>query len=137
MTTEVIDIAFHGTSFPSTYIGKGTIIGNPLGDFGSSGQRVRGKFTSNGNAVNIPVGFMPARVKVVNTTDGITWEWQTGMPVANSVKTVLGGSLTSAQDTGSAITASGSVTDGTGGNGAVLLSATLCGSAKNIAYDIS
>lgn len=135
MTTSVIDIQFHGTSFPSSYTGVGTLIGNPLMHKG--GQGVSGNFTSNGNAVNIPLGFVPTDVEIVNVTDGITWKWQKGMPAANSVKFVLGGSLAGTQDTGSAITVSGSVTDGSGGNGACLLSSTLCGTSKNITYKIS
>lgn len=136
MTTNIIDTAFHGTSFPAGYTGPGTLIGNPVNSPAGSAQGVSGKFTSNGNATQINCGFFVTKVKIVNTTDGITWEWQLGMPAANSVKTVLGGSLTSAQDTGSAITTAGSLTDGTGGIGSVTLSTTLCGTSKNITYEI-
>jgi hypothetical protein len=138
MTTNVIDTTFHGSSFPSTYVGPGTLIGNPISDGpDAGGQGVGGYFTSNGNATQILLGFVATKVKVINTTDGITWEWQRGVPAANSVKTTLGGSLASVQDTSSQITVTGSVADGTGGNGSVTLGATLCGTAKNITYEIS
>lgn len=136
MATEIIDTAFHGTSFPTGYIGKGTIIGNPVNSPAASAQGVSGFFTSNGNPVQINNGFVATRVRLVNSTDGITWEWQYGMPAANSVKNVLGGSPTSTQDTSSQISTTGSVTDGTGGGGTVTLGATLCGTAKRINYFI-
>lgn len=136
MATSIIDTAFHGTSFPTGYTGPGTLIGNPINSPEASSQAVSGKFTSNGNAVQINTGFVATSVEIVNITDGITWSWQYGMPAANSIKTTLGGSLASVQDTGSAITTSGSITDGTGGIGTVTLSATLCGTAKNITYTI-
>lgn len=139
MTTSIIDTAFHGTSFPagSIYTGPGTLIGNPINSPEGSAQGVSGFFTSNGNAIQINVGFVPTRVEIVNTTDGITWMWEFGMPAANSVKTTLGGSFASVQDTGSAITVTGSVTDGSGGIGTVTLSATLAGTAKNITYKVN
>lgn len=138
MTTNVIDTSIHGSSFPSTYTGPGTLIGNPIQDGADAGgQGVSGYFTSNGNATEILCGFVPTEVEIVNTTDGITWEWQYGMPAANSVKFVLGGSLAGTQDTGSAITVTGSINNGTGGNGSVTLSSTLCGTSKNITYKIS
>ncbi len=138
MATDIIDTMFHGTSFPSSYTGPGTLIGNPLNDGADAGgQGVAGYFTSDGNAVQINLGFVATEVEIVNTTDGITWYWQRGMPAANSVKFVLGGSLAGTQDTGSAITVTGSTSDGTGGNGNVTLSSTVCGTAKNITYKIS
>ena len=132
MTTEVIDVAFHGTSFPATYIGPGTIIGNPV-VAASVVERLHGYFTSNGNAVSIKPGFRPLLIKVVNTTDGLVWEWQYGMPAANSIKTTLGGSLASVQDTSSQL----ALVDGGAGVFTLTLGATLCGTAKNITYCIS
>jgi hypothetical protein len=132
MTTSIIDTTLHTSSFPSTYTGPGTLIGNPV-PAGGVVESVAGYFTSNGNVVQINVGFRPIAINIINTTDGITWGWQYGMPAANSVKTTLGGSLASVQDTGTAI----SVANGpAGGNGSstVTLSATLTGTAKNICY---
>jgi hypothetical protein len=137
MTTNIIDTMFHGSSFPSTYTGPGTLIGNPVNAPDGSGQEVAGYFTSNGNATQINIGFVATEVEIVNVTDGITWKWQIGMPAANSIKTVLGGSLTSAQDTTSQITVSGSLSNGTGGIGTVTLGTTLCGTAKSITYKIT
>ena len=137
MTINIIDTMFHGSSFPSSYTGPGTLIGNPVNIPDAGGQGVAGNFTSNGNATQINIGFVATEVEIVNVTDGITWKWQTGMPAANSVKTVLGGSLTSAQDTTSQITITGSTKDGSGGIGTVTLGATLCGTAKNITYKIT
>ena len=138
MATDIIDTSLHTTSFPPGYTGPGTLIGNPVSDGpDNGGQGVAGYFTSDGNAVQINVGFLATEVEIVNTTDGITWKWQRGMPAANSVKFVLGGSLAGTQDTGSAITVTGSVSDGSGGNGNVTLSATVTGTAKNIIYKIS
>ena len=134
MTTSIIDTSLHTSSIPATYTGPGTLVGNPVSKNETSG--VAGFFTSNGNAVQINVGFVPTRVKIVNTTDGITWEWQTGMPTTNSVKILLGGSPTLTQDTGSAIVVAGSISNGTGGIGTVTLSTTLCGTAKNITYEM-
>lgn len=137
MTTNIIDTMFHGSSFPSTYTGPGTLIGNPVNSPDGAAQGVSGYFTSNGNATQINTGFLATKVEIVNVTDGITWTWEYGMPAANSVKTTLGGSLASVQDTSSQISTSGSITNGTGGIGTVTLGATLCGTGKTITYKIN
>lgn len=132
MTTNVVDGALGIASFPSTYTGPGTLIGNArkMGDV-SNYQWYN--FTSNGNATQINAGFTPRKVKVVNTTDGIVWEWQYGMPAANSIKTTLGGSFASVQDTASQITISTDLA----GNSTVTLGATLNGSAKNLCVELA
>lgn len=133
MTTNIIDPSMHLSSFPTTYTGNGTLVGNTTQGAGVP-ERVNGNFTSNGNATQINSGFLPTHIYIVNTTDGITWEWMQGMPAANSVKTTLGGSLASVQDTGSAFTIT---KDGSPGNVcSVTLSATLCGTSKNICFEI-
>lgn len=132
MTINIIDGAFRSAAFPSTYTGPGTLIGNArkMGDV-SNYQWYN--FTSNGNVTQINAGFTPRRVKVVNTTDGIVWEWTYGMPVANAIKTTLGGSFASVQDTSSQITISVDLA----GNSTVTLGATLNGTAKNLCVELA
>lgn len=132
MTTNVIDGALSVSSIPTTYTGPGTIAGNArkMGDV-SNYQWYN--YTSNGNVTQLNVGFTPRKVKVVNTTDGLTWEWQYGMPAANSVKTTLGGSFASVQDTSSQITISTDLA----GNSTLTLGATLNGSAKNLCVELA
>lgn len=132
MTTSIIDGAINAASFPAQYTGPGTLIGNgrKMGDV-SNYQWYN--FTGNGNTIQINCGFIARKVKVVNTTDSITWEWQYGMPAADSVKIVLGGSLAGTLDTGGAIT----INDELAGNGYVTLSATCAPSAKNICVEIA
>lgn len=131
MTTDVIDPSLHTSSIPATYTGPGTVVGNTV-QSGPSEEDVFGHFTSTGNATQINVGFKPMKIKVVNTTDAITWEWTYGMPAADAVKIVLGGSLAGTLDTGGAFT----IADGGSGNFTVTLSATVCGTSKNICFEI-
>jgi hypothetical protein len=134
MTTNVIDGALGVSSIPTTYTGPATLVGNArkMGDV-SNYQWYN--FTSNGNATQINCGFVPRKIKVVNTTDGITWEWQYGMPAANSIKTTLGGSLASVQDTSSQITIA--IDYAPGNVGTVTLGATLNGTGKNICVELA
>lgn len=132
MTTSIIDGSLHVSAFPTTYTGPGTLIGNAKNSLMGDNHQYY-YFTSNGNAVEILCGFVPRRIDVVNTTDGITWSWQYGMPAANSIKTTLGGSLASVQDTGSAFTIGG---DTMGNVGNLTLSSTLCGTSKNICVEL-
>lgn len=129
MATKIIDIALAKSSFPATYVGPGTLIGNPkrAGDV-SNHQWL--KFTSTGDAVKVPLGFMPRTVRVFNETDAISWEWRYGMAAANAIKLVLGGSPASTLDTGSAITVEGD--ELANGVGTVTLSAAAVGTSKNI-----
>lgn len=136
MTTDIIDPSFHLSAFPSgnLYTGPGTVVGNTI-QSGGDETDVHGYFTSTGNATQINIGFRPMRIKVVNTTDNIQWEWLYGFPATNSQKTVAAGTVT--QDTGSAIVP----TDQAGltnieGNWIATLSATLCGTSKNIVFHV-
>jgi hypothetical protein len=106
MSTDIIDVTLHTTSFPPTYIGKGTLIGNPY-QAADVPETIVLKVTSAGNAISIPVGFFPTNVRVFNSTDGIIWEQMYGMPAANAIKTTLGGSFASVVDTTGQITVSG------------------------------
>lgn len=130
MTTSIIDAALNSASFPTTYTGVGTLIGNPrkMGDV-SNYQWFN--FTSNGNAVQINCGFIAREVKVYNTTDGLIWEQVYGMAAANSLKTTIS-APTITVDTSSQIT----INDELAGNGYVTLGATLCGTSKNICVKI-
>lgn len=133
MTTSIIDCSLHTSSFPSTYTGQGTLIGNPVNG-GDIRQLVAGTFTSNGNTIQLNNGFAPMKVRIMNNTDGISWEWQYGMPAANSIKTTYGGSLASVVDTGSAITFTSDNGQNPGNVESTTLSATLAGTAKSISY---
>lgn len=129
MTTDVIDAGVY--TRPTSYTGPGTVDGHCLVG-GGVDDHITGYFTSTGNATQINAGFRPRSVKVVNTTDAITWAWQHGMPDADSVKIVLGGSLAGTLDTGAAIT----VATSGGGNYTVTFSTTLCGTSKNICFEL-
>ena len=133
MTTDVIDIALNTSAFPSTYTGPGTLIGNPRRDTGDN-NHLYGYFTSDGNAVNIPLGFKPLSVRLKNMTDGIDWEWQYGMAATDTRKTTLTGPVI-ATDTTSAIVPSELSANG-GGNWQVLISAAAAGTAKLILFEI-
>lgn len=134
MTTSIIDPALHVSSFPTTYTGAGTLIGNCI-QSGGDETDVHGYFTSNGNTVQINIGFNPMHIKIMNTTDVIVWEWMYGMAATNTLKTVTAGTTT--VDTGSAIvpTDQGGLTN-IEGNWIVTLSATLCGTSKLIVFHI-
>ena len=93
MTTNVIDINIHGSSFPATYTGSGDTIGNPVLTVAGV-SRVSGYFTGKGNAVNIPVGFQPTYVCVADETNVIIWEWYRGQASTHAWKTVTAGTKT-------------------------------------------
>lgn len=133
MTTNIIDTTLHVAAFPTTYTGQGTLIGNPC-QGADIRQLVAGSFTSNGNATQLNVGFAPLFVKVMNNTDGISWEWRQGMPAANTIKTTYGGSLASVVDTTSQVTLTSDNGQSPGNVDTVLLGTTLNGTAKSIAY---
>lgn len=83
-----------------------------------------GKFTGDGAATTLKLGYNPSYIVVVNETDTIRWEKIKGMAAANSMK--LTGTPTFAIDTGSAILFNG--------DGTVTLSATLGANAKAISW---
>lgn len=121
--TKYIDTAVKVRS--ATYTGPGTLDGNCVQDAGL-GQMVTGYFTSANEDVVLLLGFQPRRIWVLNETDGVSFERVTGMAAANSIKSVLGGSLAVTLDTGSAIVES----DGGSGNFSVTLPAATVGNAK-------
>jgi hypothetical protein len=126
MPTKIIDTSLHVAAFPAGYTGPGTIIGNPVN---SQGKDVFGYFTSDGNVVQINVGFNPLKVDITDVAGVLMWGWQLGMPATNSIKTATGATTI---DTASGIT----VTTDLAGNGTVTLSATVVGTGKTICYQI-
>jgi hypothetical protein len=134
MATDIIDPSMHLSAFPSTYIGPGTVVGNCV-QSGGDETDLHGYFTSDGNATQINIGFRPMRIRVTNTTDVILWDWMYGFPATDTIKTVSGGTVT--LDTGSAIvsTEQAGLTN-IAGNWITTLSATLCGTSKNICFHI-
>jgi len=129
MTTDIIDPLLHKSSFPTTYIGPGTVVGNPR--FSPDADLLTGYFTSDGNATQIDVGFEAQVIEVTNVTDGIVTKWQRGMPAGDTIKTTLGGSFASVIDTNGLITVT--TVDG---RSSILLSATEDGSGKLILYSV-
>lgn len=129
MTTSVIDVTLHGSSFPATYIGDGTLIGNPLLSLDGV-IAITGYFTGPGNAVSIPLGFQPTYIIVADETNVITWEWFRGQAAGHCWKSVAAGTMTI--DTTSEI----SVSTDAAGNTTVTLGATLAASSANLSYRI-
>jgi hypothetical protein len=126
MPTRIIDTSLHVPVFPPAYTGPGTLIGNPVN---SQGKDVFGYFTSDGNVVQINVGFTPLKVDITDVAGVLMWSWQLGMPATNSIKTATGATTI---DTASGIT----VFTDVAGNGQVTLSATICGTGKVICYQV-
>jgi len=129
MTVNVIDLALHTAAFPSTYTGPGNLIGNPSESVGEV-VSISGYFTGAGNVTNIPVGFQPKHIQIVDETDVIVWEWFRGMAATHVLKTVTVGTLT--VDATSAIT----VNTDLAGNCTISLSAALAASGSNLIYKI-
>lgn len=125
MPTQVIDTALHLAAFPVGYTGPGTMIGNCVNSGGEACD-VFGFFTSDGNVVQLNVGFKPLMVEIVDVAGVLTWKWQWGMPANNSIKNA-------------AIDATGAITIavGQGGSGLVTLSAGLVGTGKAICYHVT
>ena len=143
MTTNYIDVAFHGSAFPATYTVPGSlralgntdttnlIVGNVTADL--EDDEITGHFTGQGNAVVIPVGFNPAWVRVINWTDGKTYEWMLGAPATDV--TLETSTTDVAVDTNSLIVVTPA--DGTpGSNGSVTFAEALAVSAKVISFRI-
>jgi hypothetical protein len=133
VTTSIIDPSLHVSSFPATYTGPGTLIGNPR-QSGGLDCSVDGYFTSNGNTIQVNVGFRPLHVRVKNMTDGLQWEWAYGMPATDTLKTTNSTGVVST-DTGSAIVPSEDASNQSG-NWIVTLSSTLAGTSKLILFEI-
>lgn len=97
---DIVDVSLHTSTFPPTYIGKGTLIGNPV-QGGNSEQDLDLNLTATGNVISIALGFAPMLVTIIDMTGVIVWKWRYGMPVTNTLKQVAVGTL--AVDTTSAI----------------------------------
>ena len=156
MTTNYIDIGFHGSTLPATYIIPGglraagctdtatLLAGNIMADL--EDDDISGYFTGAGNAVVIPIGFNPVRVQVVNWTDGIKAEWLWGAPATDTLKAIAnpatvvaaGGGTVPANvllDANSLIVVT--PVDGTpGSNGSVTFAAALAVNAKVLSFRI-
>lgn len=130
MPTKYIDTTIAGSSFPTTYIGSGTLAANCLTSAGVV-NLTTGNFTSSNDAVVINLGFRPRRISVLNETDTILWGKQVGMSAANCTKIT---STTLSVETASDILFS-QATDGAG-VWTVTLSATLVGNSKAISFVI-
>ena len=119
MTTDVFDITLHNSSFPSTYIGSGTVICNPKASEPAAALSLY--WAGSGNIVSIALGDEPLRIDIVDTTTNIVWTWMRGMAATKCLKQVAAGTQT--VDTSSAIVVT--ATDGTKGIYTVALSAAL------------
>ena len=94
---------------------------SPVSQSAGISEFASGKFTGDGTAAVVTLGFTPRYIQVYNETDVITWEKFEGQPDANSHKTVAAGTKTA--DTGSAIvigTKSFTISTGAAPNGKVL-----------------
>lgn len=130
MTTDVFDITLHNSSFPSTYLGDGTVIANPKASDPAASLSLY--WTGSGNAVSIPLGDEPLRIDIYDSTDNISWSWQRGMAATKTLKSVAAGTQT--LDTTSAIVVTAG--DGTKGNFTISLSAALNVSASSFTATI-
>lgn len=128
MAINVIDTAFHGSSFPTSYIGPGTLIGN-IRNAASVLNQTCGNYTSNGNQTQIKLGFRPTKVKFFNLTDNTVWEWASGFGATQAIKSVAG---TTTVDVTTAFT----FTDGGSGNWTLTTSAALEGTGKAMVFSI-
>ena len=130
MATKYIDTTISGSSFPTTYIGSGTLAANCITSAGVV-NLTTGNFTSTNDAVIINLGFQPRRISVLNETDTILWGKQVGMTAANCTKIT---STTLSVETSSDIL----FNQANVGEGiwTVTLSATLVGNSKAISFVI-
>jgi len=128
MTIDVIDIALHTSSFPATYTGPGTLIGNCISS--NDSDEVQGWFTADGNQVNIPLGFRPMVISIFDETGVVKWEWKYGM--TNIFKTVAAGTLT--DDANGYLTVTQD--DGSNGNYLVSIAAGIAVSGHKILFEI-
>lgn len=95
----------------------------PVSQAAGISEFASGKFTSDGTAAVVTLGFVPRYIQIFNETDVITWEKFEGQADANSHKIVAAGTKTT--DTGSAIVISST-------NRTFTLSTTVCGTSKTI-----
>lgn len=130
MATKYIDTAISGSSFPTTYVGSGTLAANCITS-GGVVNLTTGNFTSTNDDVVINVGFQPRRISVLNETDTIIWGKMVGMAAANCTKIT---STTLSVETGSEIVFSqANVGDPVW---TITLDSTLVGNSKAIVFVI-
>ena len=129
MATKYIDINLHGTSFPATYTGSGTLIGNPIATNPGT-ERISGYFTGTGDAVVIALGTQPTHVVVADVTGNIVWEWFRGLAATNVFKDVAAGTRT--VDTGSALVVSVDLA----GNASLTIAAAVAVNGNLLIYSI-
>jgi hypothetical protein len=129
MATDTIDLALSNSSFPATYVGPGTLIGNAY--YSPDCDIATGYFTTDGNPVAIPLGFVPQSVEVVDVTDVTKWTWMRGMPATDALKEVTGGAMT--VDTTSAVVVTTNTANGTA---TVTLSATDFPTGKLVIFKV-
>lgn len=139
MTTNYIDLAFHGSAFPAAYVVPGVLqalgvttttnmlIGNPVLD--NDSDVISGYFTGAGNAVVIPIGFAPTKITVTDWTNTVLWEWKYGAP---ATKTMKNGVL----DTNSQIVVTQDMTSGIGNVCSVTLGATLAANSAVLSFRV-
>ena len=126
--TDVIDVTLSASAFPPTYTGVGTLLGNT--NYSNPVESINGFFTSDGNAVSIPVGFAAQEVEIFDETDNVSYVWKRGLAAGSTIKTVAAGTVT--VDTGAAI----AVTTTLQGKSTILLSAAAMSTAKLVLYSI-
>jgi len=90
---------------------------------------VSGTIVSSGSAAaaTISLGFVPARVKIIDISGVIVWEKFADMAATDTVKTVTAGTTTI--DTTSAIVINS--------DGSITLSSGLCGTGKTLVWNAS
>lgn len=130
MATKYIDTTISGSSFPTTYIGAGTLAANCQTSAGVV-NFTTGNFTSTNDDVVINIGFQPRRITVLNETDTVVWGKMIGMAAANCTKVT---STTLSVETGSEILFNqASVGDPVW---TVTLDSSLVGNSKAIVFSI-
>ena len=141
MTVNAIDTNLHLSAFPATYVVPGylqalgytattnLLIGNPLHtDPGTI--RISGYFTGAGNVTQIPIGFQPTSISIIDVTNNIQWDWYRGLPATDVIKTVSTGTRT--VDTTSAIVVSTDLS----GNTVLTIAAATAANAAVLIYKI-
>lgn len=93
-----------------------------------------GSFTGTGAAINIPLGWTPDYIEVVNVTDGDEgWEWYSSMTAAHALKIDVAGVRTRITANGVSAYA-GSSTPGSLAAKGVTIGSALSESGKTFAY---
>lgn len=100
------------------------VVTQPIVNAGGLTNRATGKFTGTGSGTaTVPVGFTPRKIKVIDTSNGNSWEWQAGMgssmlaTVASTGVQTLTASLVTTDYADESITTTGVYAPGTSGPG--------------------